>query len=83
MIPRIKTIEPQDGFKLLVVFDDGKGVIYDVQDDIENLPDFEALKTEIGLFKSFQIDESRTCVSWNDRIDLPSDILLEYGTPIN
>lgn len=83
MIPRIKTIEPQDGFKLLVVFDDGKGVIYDVLDDIEKLPDFEALKTEIGLFKSFQIDESRTCVSWNDRIDLPSDILLEYGTPIN
>ena len=38
------------------------------------------LKTEYGLFENYQLDESRTCVYWNDRVDLPSDTLLEYGT---
>lgn len=28
------------------------------------------------------IDKSRTCVYWNDRIDLPSDTLYEYGVSI-
>lgn len=35
-----------------------------------------------GLFNSNQLDESRTCVFWNDEIDLPSDTLLEYGDRI-
>lgn len=82
MIPRIKSIEPQEGYHLLVQFDDGQTVIYDVNADIEAIEDFVLLKTEPGLFKNFSIDESRTCVSWSDRIDLPSDTLLEYGKPV-
>ena len=55
---------------------------YDVEEDIEQIPAFQILKTEAGLFNNFQIDESRTCVFWSDMIDLPSDTLLEYGQKV-
>ena len=81
MIPRIKSVEPQEGYRLLIQFDEGQTVIYDVSEDIETLEDFAPLKAEPALFQNFQVDESRTCISWSDRIDLPSDTLLEYGKP--
>ena len=79
MIPRIKRIIPRDHFKLYIGFDNGEEVIYDVQEDIDAIEDFQLLKTQQGLFQNFQIDESRTCIFWSDRIDLPSDTLFEYG----
>ncbi len=80
MIVRINALKPLDEFKLFVAFDDGKTVIYDLEDDINRLPGYGDLKTITGLFDSVQLDESRTCVFWNDYIDLPSDILYEYGS---
>ena len=82
MIPRIKSIKPKENFKLEVVFDSGEEVLYDVGVDIEQIPDFEPLKTQTGLFKNVRLDESRTCVYWSDMIDLPSDAILEYGEPL-
>ena len=82
MIPRIKEIKTMEDFKLFVKFDDDQTVIYNVSEDIDQIADFKPLKTEIGLFQNFSIDQSRTCVSWSDRIDLPSDTLLEYGKNI-
>lgn len=78
MIPRIATIQPLPEFQLDVSFDDGKRVIYDVKEDM-NLPGYSALREVQGLFHNFQLDASRTCVFWNDEIDLPSDIIYEYG----
>ena len=83
MIPRIKSVQPQENYKLLVVFDGGEKIVYDVGEDIAQIPDFSVLKTEYGLFENLQIDESRTCVYWSDRVDLPSDTLLEYGKRID
>ena len=79
VIPKIKRIIPRDHFKLYIEFDNGEEVIYDVQEDIDAIEDFQLLKTQQGLFQNFQIDESRTCIFWSDRIDLPSDTLFEYG----
>ena len=79
MIPRIKEIEPRDNYKLYICFEDGSCVLYDVGDDIKNIDTFKPLLSMPGLFNSVQLDESRTCVYWNDRIDLPSDTLFEYG----
>lgn len=79
MIPRIKKVTPQSDYKLLIAFDGGETVIYDVMEDILQIPDFTVLKTEYGLFENVQLDESRTCIYWSDRVDLPSDTLLEYG----
>ncbi|MBQ3751504.1 MAG: DUF2442 domain-containing protein [Bacteroidales bacterium] len=79
MIPRIKTITPLDNFILRVVFDDGKTILYDVKEDIEQIPVFKELETNPSLWPNVSIDTSRTCIYWNDQIDLPSDILYEYG----
>ncbi len=79
MIPRIKSVKPQDNYKLLIQFDGGETVIYNVLEDIDAIDDFVPLKTERGLFENVQLDDSRTCIYWSDRIDLPSDTLLEYG----
>ena len=80
MIPRIKSFKPITGYRLLVTFDDGRSVLYDVMDDIRTIPAFEELETEPGLFPNAQLDQSRTCIYWNERIDLPSDTIYEYGS---
>ena len=70
-----------ESFVLLVEFDDGKKVFYDVKDDIKTLADFRVLESEYGLFRNARLDSSRTCVYWTDRVDLASDTILEYGIP--
>lgn len=66
-----------------MTFDDGKTVEYDVKEDIETIKEFQELKTIPGLFRQVQLDTSRTCIFWNDRIDLPSDAIYEYGKSLN
>ncbi len=82
MIPRIKHIQALENYILLVEFDSGVKILYDVKDDIRTLADFKVLESEHGLFNNVQLDPSRTCVYWTDRVDLPSDTLLEYGSPV-
>ena len=82
MIPRIKEIKPLDGFQLDVTFDDGYKVIYDVKDDIKSIPSFAILESEYKLFENFQLDESRTCITWSEDVDLPSDTIREYGKAV-
>ena len=82
MIPRIKDIQPLADYKLFVRFDEGKEVVYDVGEDISSIEAFEDLKAIPGLFENACLDSSRTCIIWNERIDLPSDTIYEYGTPI-
>lgn len=79
MLPRIKEVKPMSDFFLHVVFDDGKTVLYDVKDDMEQIESYRDLRLIYGLFNTVQLDQSRTCVFWNDMIDLPSDTIYEYG----
>ena len=78
MFPRIKDFQALDNYKLKILFDDGKKVLYDVNEDIETIDAFKSLKTEIGLWNSVQLDQSRTCIYWNDTIDIASDTIYEY-----
>ena len=82
MIPRIKCLASLPGVMLSVSFDDGKRVLYDVKEDF-NLPGYSALRDVRGLFDQVQLDKSRTCVYWNEDIDLPSDTIYEYGKPVS
>ena len=82
MIPRIRKLDLMPDYKLKILFDYGKMVLYDVNDDINSIEEFQNLKNQTGLWNCVQIDESRTCIYWNDRIDLPSDTLYEYGIPV-
>lgn len=79
MIPRIRQVTPLPDFQLRVEFDDGKTVLYDVKEDIRQIESYRDLLDIPGLFSQVQLDESRTCVYWNDQIDLPSDWIYEYG----
>ncbi len=79
MIPRIRSVKPMPNYCLDITFDDGKAVVYDVKEDIEQIDDFRDLHEIPDLFGQVQLDQSRTCVFWNDRIDLPSDTLYKYG----
>lgn len=79
MIPRIKKLTVLEDYLLYVEFDDGYKVKYDVKEDINTLPCYRALVEVCGLFKQAQLDSSRTCVYWNDEIDLASDSIYEYG----
>lgn len=75
---RIKSIQPMPNYVLSVVFDDGRHVLYDVKEDM-NLPGYIVLRDIAGLFQQVQLDKSRTCVYWNNDVDLPSDTIYEYG----
>ena len=81
MIPRIKSVPPLPDYCLSVSFDDGRRVRYDVKEDFA-LPGYGVLRDVHGLFQQVQLDESRTCVFWNEDVDLPSDTLYEYGKPM-
>ncbi len=81
-MPRIKSIKTKENYQLEICFDSGECVLYDLNNDIETLEEFKILKTEPYLFENVQVDESRTCIYWNDRVDLPSDTLLEYGVRV-
>ena len=83
MIPRIKSYCPQEGYQLLVTFDNGRIVKYNVMDDIHSIPAFRDLEKVHGLFQNARLDPSRTCIYWNDQIDLPSDTIYEYGEEAN
>ena len=80
MIHKIKSLKTLNNYILRVKFDDGKEVLYNVWNDINTIPSYQDLKTIPGLFQQAQLDNSRTCVYWNDAIDLPSDTIYEYGT---
>lgn len=82
MIKRIRELQPMPDYQLLVRFDDGKQVLYDVKDDIKTLPGYSLLCEVEGLFQNVRLDESRTCIYWTDEIDLPSDAIYEYGVAV-
>lgn len=79
MIPRISYVKPLSKYILKVGFDDGTTVEYDCKEDISALPGYDALMNSDDLFRQVKVDDSRTVVYWTDNIDLPSDILYEYG----
>ena len=43
-LPRIKSVEALPDYRLSVVFDDGKAVVYDVGEDMEQIEEFRLLK---------------------------------------
>ena len=79
MIPKMNQVIALENYQLQVTFDDGRKVIYDVTEDINTLPNYNLLKDIPNFFQQFNLDPSRTCISWNDEIDLPSDTIYEYG----
>jgi hypothetical protein len=82
MIPKVKSVIPMENYILDVVFDDNVRVHYDMKEDISSLPGYDDLRNIQGLYQNVQLDLSRTCIYWNEYIDLPSDTIYEYGNKI-
>lgn len=82
MLQRISSIEMRENFQIFARFEDGKEVLYDVREDIDAVASFKDLEEIPGLFATGKLDESRTCIEWNEYIDLPSHALYEYGVPV-
>ena len=82
MLPRINKIIAKNDYILYVLFDSGEKVLYDLKEDISDIPSFSILEEQSGLFECVKLDESRTCLYWSDDVDLPSDTILEYGKRI-
>ena len=59
-LPRIKTVVPMDGYKLSVLFDDGRKVVYNVAEDIDTIGAFSDLKTVEGLWSQVQVEARST-----------------------
>ena len=83
MIPKVKSVIPMENYILDVVFDDNVRVHYDMKEDISSLPGYDDLRNIQGLYQNVQLDLSRTCIYWNEYIDLPSDTIYEYGNKIS
>ena len=77
-IPRIEKLNTLKNYMLDVLFTDGKRVIYDVKEDINTIDSYKILLDE-NLFKEVKLSESKSSIFWTDMVDLPSDILYEYG----
>ena len=50
---------------------------------MDTIDSYKALREVYGFYKQVNLDQSRTCVYWNDEIDLPSDMIYEYGKEVN
>ncbi len=82
MLPRIDNVKIIKDYKLIVTFEDDTIVLYDLEEDIRTIDDFKRLKA-YEMFRQVKLDASRTCIYWNDRVDLSSDTIKEYGKRIS
>lgn len=79
--PKIKTVKPITGFRLLVTFDNNDEKIYDCTPLLTEYP-FTNLKN-IALFKLVTVDAGGYGISWNDEVDLSESELWKNGVAIN
>ncbi|MBI5472197.1 MAG: DUF2442 domain-containing protein [Ignavibacteriae bacterium] len=76
--PRIETVKPLEGKRLLVKFADGAAKVYDCNKIIELEP-FRLLRTD-AFFRAVRVDEGGYGISWNDEMDLSEFELWQNGT---
>jgi len=79
--PRVKSVRPLSGKKLLVEFDNGVSKTYDCSPLLE-LEVFRPLSDE-ALFRSVRADEHGYAVIWNDALDLAESELWLNGKAVN
>jgi len=78
--PKIKKINTDKNYILIVDFDNGIQKKYDCRKNFE-YPAFELLKDE-AFFKQAKIDPGGYGISWNDEIDLSEYELWQNGIAV-
>lgn len=78
--PKIKSVVPLKGRRLLVTFVNGVQKVYDCQ-RILSLERFQLLKQE-AFFKAVAVDPGGYGISWNDEMDLSEYELWNNGVEV-
>lgn len=78
--PRIESVTPLEGKRLLVAFVNGVQKVYDCQ-RILNLDRFRLLKYQ-AFFKAVTVDPGGYGVSWDDEMDLSEYELWNNGVEV-
>ncbi len=81
MYPKIKEIEVDRDYILIVKFDNGVKKKYDFKRNFDN-PVFYGLKNE-SFFKQVKVDAGGYGISWNDDLDLSEYEIWKNGETIN
>ncbi|PRX09964.1 UNVERIFIED_ORG: uncharacterized protein DUF2442 [Martelella mediterranea] len=68
-LPRLTTVEPREGRKLFVRFDNGVEKTVDLAPALESRRFYKPLREDDALFRSFRINEYRNAIEWNDELD--------------
>lgn len=68
-LPRLAAVEPREGRKLFVRFDDGREKTVDLAPALESRRFYKPLREDDALFRSFRINEYRNAIEWNDELD--------------
>ena len=66
--PKIQSVQPLEGKRLLVLFANGVEKVYDCN-QLLHLEPFQILENE-AFFKSVKVDQGGYGISWNDNVDL-------------
>jgi len=66
--PKIQSVRPLEGKRLLVLFANGVEKVYDCN-QLLHLEPFQILENE-AFFKSVKVDQGGYGISWNDNVDL-------------
>jgi hypothetical protein len=76
--PKVESIKPLEGKRLLVKFVNGVGKVYDCK-QLLHLEMFQSLRNE-AFFRSVKVDAGGYGVSWDDNVDLSEYELWVNGT---
>lgn len=71
---RVTHVEPLEGFKLRLRFNDGRESIVDLEGELWG-PVFEPLKADPELFREVRVDEEIGTIVWPNGADMDPDVL--------
>lgn len=63
MLPRIRAVKVLPDFFLQIVFDDGRAVLYDVKEDMEQIESYRELRTIHALFDQVRLAKAEPACS--------------------
>lgn len=81
MLHTVKKVEYLNGYRLMLVFDDGKAKVLDFEDKLKNAKNMFLPLKNIEYFKKVQVDG--TTLVWPNGLDLCPDTLYERGINLN